>query len=248
MVLLGFIAMQVASGLLKTDLKQQKAGPQRGDLDLREATLPETINEWTKTEFIPATPPDQLPEGRYWWTHSWVYTTDKFLAIIAFDQADWQGWHELTVCYEATGWTLAEREICVPANAHDASWSYVVAQLNGNGPHQGIVVFSEFHEDGSPTRPREMNLSELVNKSVGDRMVDRFTYNAEPAKRDLQIHERVLQCQVFVTCAGPFPPEAIEKIVELHLQSRSQFRAAWMNQTASDLPGHGIATNLETQD
>ncbi len=100
LVTVGVIAGQV---FFKVTKDRGNPGQQRGDIVLAGDVLPSQIKEWTLTGFEPAKMPDRLPEGQYWWTHSWTYESPIGLCVVAFDQADWKVWHE-TFLLLSGGW------------------------------------------------------------------------------------------------------------------------------------------------
>ena len=112
---------------------RQLPGTARGDMVLQQDDLPAEIHGWHQTAFEPAKTPEQLPEGQFWWTHVWHYTNGPQYSIVAFDQADWPSWHELTICYQAIGWTLVDRRVVEVRDSPENHWPAVVATLEKPG-------------------------------------------------------------------------------------------------------------------
>ena len=224
----GMILTQVIKDGLHVSPKKEAPGLTRGDLVLNDETLPTELAGWTKTQFLPALKPEQLPKGQWWWTHAWHYQQNPLAAIVAFDQADWTNWHELTVCYEATGWELTSRTVYDVSDSKLKNWRYVVAEFKKDTFERGILVFSEFYEDASPTLPFELDLfGPPPDTGLEERFRKRFT-NTEPTAADAPTpepnarHERAVQCQVFVPYRQDLTIEMIESIISLHLESRTR--------------------------
>jgi hypothetical protein len=216
-VLVGMIGMQVfrnssAGNAAKTP------GQERGDLVLTEDSLPANIESWQRTRFEPPLPPEELPENQYWWTHSWQYQRSGATALVSFDQADWHGWHELTECYLANGWTMDQRTTGSDLLPPDKDWSYVCASLKRSDTDRCLVVFSMFFEGGNPVEPR----GSLFGQRYGDdtfaeRMQRRAEYN--PAAAELT-GMRAFQCQVYAPFRGNLTDEFTSQVIKLHTEAR----------------------------
>ena len=232
LVIGGMILTQLIQDRFQLSPKKQAPGLTRGDLVLNEETLPAELDGWTKTRFLPALAPEELPEGQWWWTHAWHFQQNAVAAIVAFDQADWADWHELTVCYKATGWELKKRIIYDTSDNESHNWRYVVAEFEKDTFERGILIFSEFYDDGSPTRPREFELfAARPEVRLEERFQNRFTHTELTAAEALDTivhHERAVQCQVFVPYQQDLTIEMTESIILLHLESRTRFRNAWI--------------------
>ena len=253
----GMFLTQLIKDGLHVSPKKEAPGLTRGDLVLNDETLPTELAGWTKTQFLPALKPEQLPKGQWWWTHAWHYQQNPLAAIVAFDQADWAGWHELTVCYRATGWELTKRTVYDVSDIDSKNWRYVVAEFKKDTFERGILVFSEFYEDASPTLPFEFDLfaprpdtgleQRFRNRFTNAELADAETPNSEPGAH----HERAVQCQVFVPYRQDLTTEMIESIISLHLESRTRFRNAWIKDklhvSSSATNSHDESSKAQTQ-
>lgn len=64
-------------------------------------------------------------------------------------------WHELTVCYRASGWQLDERMI-LPSVTGERAWRTVRAQCHRPASHErGLMYFDLFRSSGEPLQPVE---------------------------------------------------------------------------------------------
>ncbi len=204
-------------------------GPERGDMMLKADSLPAEIGNFKQQQFEAPTSPEQLPDGQFWWVHSWVYGNDRLKCLISLDQADWTSWHDLSVCYQATGWSLNERKIYKMPESGGGTWHVVTLDLQ-NGPNQkGFVVFSLFGSDGTPLDAPEMGANvEQKTDGILNRMNERFREKtaAEPIAKKWN-HERVIQSQLFITYSGELDQDSRDRLMALYLETRQYFRAEW---------------------
>ena len=217
----GMIAIKIIQSQFQLTTRFQPPGPARGDLELRDECLPETMAGWQKQGFTP--PQQEVPEGQRFWTHSWLYQCKFGSAIVAFDQAGFTGWHELSQCYAAQGWTLENREI---REDKSGNWNYVVSEFSKPPNQSGLVVFSLFFKDGSPVQPPELSIHQAIRQNmswlerIDDRLDNLTAKSTDPA----------LQCQTFVPTSGPLDPALIEQAIQLHLESRQLFVQQSLNE------------------
>jgi hypothetical protein len=221
----------VVQMLTKPKPEQRIPGPARGDLVLEKDALPDVIGAWRCTQFQAALPPEQLPEGQFWWTHSWMYSSSEFTAYVAFDQADWDGWHELTTCYQAAGWTLSERSI---VETNMVQWPVVVAVLQKMTGEKATLVFSLFDQDGSlvPSPyfgipPKKINPSE---RPLAEGLVDRLKEHSQKNSSFVRpkTYTKIMQCQCLLQHSGDLAIHDLEELIALHLETCASFRAAWL--------------------
>lgn len=228
------VAMQFVAGRMKPE--KQRPGPERNDLVLRQEDLPSEIHGWKQSSFEAATPVEQLTEGQFSWTHSWNYAKPPINAYVAVDQADWTSWHELTICYQAIGWTLADRKVVEVKDAGEIRWPAVVATLTKPSSEKATLVFSMFGDDGTPLEspfsgipPREES---ATDRSVADNLANRLNYEPPSLNRPLAANtnfERVVQCQIFLQHTQDLPETVIQDLIKLHHQTRLSLRSAWLH-------------------
>ena len=219
LVVIGMIGLKIIQSQFQLTTKSQPPGTDRGDITVANSCLPDTTNEWKKAKFTP--PAAETPKGQYWWTHSWIYSTESTQAIVAFDQANWVGWHELSECYSSSGWTLESREI----HEHESDdWNYVVSKFSKAPGLSGVLVFSLFFEDGKPIKPWELSVREIVKQNMTglDRLFERSRHTSD------HNNLRALQCQVFVPVQDSLSDSVIEDAIQLHLETRQSFVQNWM--------------------
>jgi hypothetical protein len=232
LVVAGFIAIQI----LNHKPEKEPPGPERGDLVLQRQDLPDDIMGWHCQGFKPALPAEELLDGQFWWTHSWNYRKPQLDAIVAFDQADWKSWHELTVCYQSIEWKLVDREVITISD----TVSVVLASLEKPTREKATLVFSLFSHDGSliPSplmgmpMVKEKKIAEPFTKKLNNRLDFELPEGAEQSLSS-RTFERILQCQVFVPHAKPLSDDEIHDVIELHVETLGYFRKAWLNSQSS---------------
>jgi hypothetical protein len=228
LIVAGFVAIQT----FNTRPEPIGPGPQRGDLVLQQNALPEEILGWRFQRFQPALPSEQLPDGQFWWTHIWNYRRNRLDALVAFDQANWSSWHELTVCYQAIGWKLADRRLVSVSN----NVKIVQASFEKPTHEKATVVFSLFARDGSLIQPPEFGMPAAQegesDQSFTSLLNGRLTWKLPEGTQQsssTETFDRILQCQVFAQHGEPLSDDDVHSLIELHLETLGCFRNAWLN-------------------
>lgn len=224
----------VVQFVTKSAPEEKTPGLSRGDLVLTREALPENIAAWQMVDFQPPLPPIQLPEGQYWWTHSWIYREKTASAVVSFDQLGLNHWHELTHCYQGLGWQLTRREVVVNSDSGAGeSWEYVVAELSKLTGERALLIFSTFYEDGSPTEALRIGLDHDWNErpDLATVLLNRL-HPASPQPS----HTRALQCQVFGVLPESSSERFSENCTDLHLTSRIIFRQKWLKSIEASMP------------
>jgi hypothetical protein len=218
-VIAGTVVTQVVT---KQSEEVKPPGPERGDLALSRDFLPQQIEEWNNTAFEVQSP-EQLPQGQFWWTHRWNYANGALNSTVTLDQANFQHWHDLTVCYQAIGWTVTSRRVA-DGRSQTEDWPCIVAQMKMNETESAVLVFSLFFDDGDPVNAREYENAATTPKDLGLLLESRF---GNKPRRTSSV-AGVRQCQVLVPYEGSLDTEAESRIIDLHLQTREIFREKWV--------------------
>lgn len=186
------------------------AGPERGDIRLTEDVLPTVIDGWKLSEFQEPTGKGGVA-GIIGWTHSWNAQRDGMGGIVCFDQVGFMGWHELTMCYEATGWTASNRTLKTSNSPQTGEWHSVCVELAKPQNEKALLIYSIFDGMGSPKKPPE-----LTGYVPGSGL-------SSEAKR-------CLQCQVMLPYQGKLSGELLDIAHQLHVATRELFREEWLKQ------------------
>jgi hypothetical protein len=224
----GYWLLAVIVGTVVIEIVSQRSGdneppgPERGDLSLSRDSLPQQIGEWKITAFEVQSP-EQLPQGQFWWTHRWNYQSGALNSTVTLDQANFQHWHDLTVCYQGLGWNVTNRRVA-DGYSHTEDWPCIVAQMKKNQTESAVLVFSLFFDDGDPVNAREYENAAMTPKDLGQLLESRF---GDKPRRTSSVAS-VRQCQVLVPYEGSLDSEAESHIVTLHLKTREIFRDKWV--------------------
>ena len=204
-IILAMVVLQVLIRLFA--LGSTNAGLQRGDILLDKEVLPNIVAGWTVTGF-------RKPDGKgdvagiIGWSHSWDFESSGNAALVSFDQIGFFGWHELTLCYEATGWIVTNRFIKAD---QAAGWHCVVADMSNTSGAKALMLYSIFDGTGVAKKPPEMS-----------GYVQGGSLTAE--------QKRCLQCQVMMPYDGTYSELQLELACNLHFVTRELFRQEWLRQ------------------
>ena len=187
--------------------------------------LDEQIGVWKQFGFMP---PDKESTSRVW-ASSWQYRSQTTAAVVSFDQAGYTGWHELSDCYVANGWTHVSRNTFAPLGEE---WPCVISEFTNSREELAFVVFSLFFDDGTPVFPPAYDLSKPAEEQGG--FLNKFGNRFSELHPSQQRQDPTRQCQVFI--AGQNIPESVRNdALQLHLETRKSFLNCWKeNQTNSE--------------
>ena len=196
-------------------------GPTAGDLQLIESSLADEYGAWLKQEFNNAPAPETMENPPRSWSQAWQFRNGVTVATVSFDQANsYNGWHELSECYSAQGWTLESREIF----DESGDWPFVVSRFSKSPSLHNVIVFSLFFNDGTPVEPPDFTINQAVNRDMS--LVEKLGYRATRSGRT----DRSRQCQVLVTQTQPISEDQEKQAVELHLATRASVLEQWLKQ------------------
>ena len=221
---LGLIALKSVVPWFSDSPQYQPPGVERGDWDVPETCLPDSIQLWEKHGFAPGLRGNDLPEQQNWWSHTWRFANHSLSSIVAFDQLPFHGWHELTQCYQGTGWQLTNRAIVVPKQ-QDTVWPCVVASFRRNHTEHAVLVFSLFYIDGRIVVPLDYEEIDTYGTDLISRINNRRRHIGKSAFAD---EAESVQCQAFATLSREFTAVETSEVTDLHLQTRSRFRQGWL--------------------
>ena len=213
------VTAQILTRIFGTGSVAASAGRARGDIRLPQDVLPAELNGWNVVAF--QEPKEGDVPGVIGWSHSWTLQKDQGQVLVSFDQVGFMGWHELTQCYEATGWTLSERQVRTSGQSPSAfDWSYVQAQLEKPSGERAVLMYSIFNGDGDTVLPVD-----APNKTEG--IFDRLTQARGTRKEASAEASRCLQVQLLIPSGKLLPEEDREEMSRLHLETREILRRHW---------------------
>lgn len=121
--------------------------------NLDAGSLPATIDDWNQTEFVVTDRSGgenmigNYDFGQY--SHQYTYEAGNLRASVSIDFPFTGGWHELSACYRASGWTILDRTATT-----DDSGGYVETTFKfPNEDRYGYLVFNNFSDQGEICTP-----------------------------------------------------------------------------------------------
>lgn len=164
----------------------------------------------------------------------WTYSAPKCQALVSLDQP-FPGWHELTTCYQNSGWKLLTRsrevaKIELPdaqGNVGEVSWPYVVAQFEKETGERGFLVFSLFNSAGNPVDPPgEWNRITYLISGIRNRLSGRI--------RQQFFDNSTYQVQTFVQSFGSgLDAQTRDEIVKRFLSVREITRQKFLDKSTT---------------
>ncbi len=163
----------------------------------------------------------------------WTYRAPNYVAQVSLDQP-FPGWHELTTCYQNSGWELVSRlrkdvklEILDDSgNPGSVSWPYVVAEFTKPTGERGFLVFSLFNTDGAPVDPPESwNRLIYFMEGVKNRLSGRL--------RTQFFNTATYQVQAFVAGYGEFDVNTQKQVEERYLRLREITRQRYVEKSTA---------------
>ena len=133
----------------------------------------------------------------------WDFHIDGIHSRVAVSQP-YNEFHEMTVCYQAVGWTLNERKV-----KQDDDWGFVVATFRNDGGEMGVLIFSCIGRSGAAIDPPDASLASLASgrwQSFFKKSVVEFDN---------------LMIQMWVPTPESLSEESIHALTQAHLKSRA---------------------------
>jgi hypothetical protein len=141
-------------------------------------------------------------------SNMWAYSGSGMNVRLSCDHP-FCDWHELTVCYTNTGWSILSRE-----ELNDGSGWYgrLVTMQKADTGQYGTLLFSLFEKSGDPLSPPS------AQRPV-DLLLNRISYNR--SGYSFKIAPVIYQSQVFCESVVPLDDAQVANLKELHFESRN---------------------------
>lgn len=156
----------------------------------------------------------------------WVYDAPHYRVMIAMDQP-FPGWHELTRCYENSGWSLIDegRQYKEAKDKDGNDWPYIQVDFKKPTGEKAFVLFSLFDAAGQPFEaPAEFGAIDRFLIQVRNRL--------SPQVRKRLFNAESYQVQAFVPMARLLTDDERAKITENYLALRENIREAFLKRQA----------------
>ena len=196
-----------------------------------EADLPAKLEDWSVVKYKI----DNRERGSDLGKRSdrWVYRAPSCVAQVSLDQT-FPGWHELTTCYQNSGWKLKKRvrkdaKLEIPdesGNAGTVSWPYVVGEFEKPTGERGFLVFSLFNTDGAPVDPpASWNRLTYFISGIKNRLSGRL--------RTQFFNTATYQIQAFVSGYGELDVDTRTEVEDRYLRLREITRQRYIEKSTA---------------
>ena len=129
---------------------------------LDENFLPANYRGWQRFAFETQQRKHGDINGDY--SRVWRYRLGEMGAVISLDYA-WTGWHDLQVCYVATGWNIDERiERTFPIPGREIPDHIVELRMSKVPNRHGYQMFTEYDSDGFPLPMPDESLAKRLRQ------------------------------------------------------------------------------------
>lgn len=142
---------------------------------------------------------------------SWELTVKGLPARLAISQP-YNEFHELTVCYEAIGWTLNDRRVV----ADYGDWNYVKATFQKESGEQATLLYSGITRSGRSINPVDSSLQLLLS----GRWKSLFSGKNAP------VEYKNIMIQIWLPADEPLASDRMLALIDAHVQSRKLVQEA----------------------
>ena len=198
-----------------------------------EGDLPAKLGGWSVLDYSIDTRERGSDLGKR--SDLWQYRAPNCRASVSLDQP-FPGWHELTTCYQNSGWRLLKRERKVAkidatgenGESFEQTWPYVVAEFDKPTGEHGFLVFSLFNSSGNPVDPPND-----WNRISG--FIERLKNRLSGRIRSSLFNNSTYQIQTFVGSFG-IDDQTREDIETQFLKVREITREKFMEKQSATTP------------
>jgi exosortase len=113
-------------------------------LQLREDSLPEQFGDWKRVDYQEGTQNSDPTHGAKW--SAWTYRRGDLNVLVSLDYPFFS-WHNLTVCYEGSGWKVDSWQ--VRRLSEDVDLEFIAFAIEKPATEPGRVLFNLFDSSGS---------------------------------------------------------------------------------------------------
>ncbi len=111
-------------------------------------------NGWKTIGFEAVERSEDAPEGRHSRVFELYCDATAAESRVSLDYPFIMRWHNLTGCYEFTGWECIGQKVI---SADDHQWPYLIVHLRDNQSRRATLFYSLFDPDGVGIQPPEMD-------------------------------------------------------------------------------------------
>lgn len=186
--------------------------------------LPETCSPLSKRiDYVfNARDQDHFNEGDY--SQIWTYRIGENQAVVSLDYP-FVGWHELTVCYGASGWNVSEtkehEDVSEDGTLVDG---YKEAFLNKPPKNYGYLIFGVYDPTGRPLKPVQEEFWRRVGRGMGAfrRLLGSWGSEFVPVDK---LPGPSYQVQLFIRSSKPLTDAEKKEALVVFQKARSELSA-----------------------
>ncbi len=161
----------------------------------------------------------------------WTYRASTYRAIFALDQP-FPGWHELTRCYQNTGWDVIEqgRQYKEAMNPDGRNWPYIQVEMTMPTGEKGFLLFSFFDVRGEP-------FDAPTGWGTLNKFFIRVRNRLAPEIRERLFNAESYQVQIFVRGSRSLTELERDAVRENYLVLREELRTAFLKRHSEGAKG-----------
>jgi exosortase len=166
--------------------------------------LPHSLGEWTQQDFnrIERTPTSPLGRHSLVWKYERDPSETPAASCLVSLDAPFSGWHELTHCYEGSGWRVDDRSILIDTDDQSGHW--IKSRLSRSTGRHAVLVFGLMTVNGQLLAPPQgIDTARLVDR-LQDKptlQIQGFLESDEPIDEQLVDELRALVFSSAARCA-----------------------------------------------
>ena len=160
----------------------------------RQDWLPSTFQDWQFVEYRQVVRESNSDEGQY--SQVWDYSGEQGHCQVSVDYP-FLGWHEVTRCYRAHGWTVTGRSVHRDADKQGQQWPIVEVQMEKPTGDTASLLFSMVDTAGHPVTPRSKHWGGIRGKLARSPIVSLLR------GENTRTVDTTVQMQVLVISPGP---------------------------------------------
>ena len=178
-------------------------------LPITNKALPEQVDEWKCVRSMQKT--SRTERGVYGdHSHNWYFQRNGIRAEVSLDYG-FSGWHELTDCYLAQGWSVKKRTPHM--SAVQDSVSFVEVDLQKGFAEKALLLFGLITSKGEWLESKPLNLTDRFQDKLFRNHYTKTTFQVQvfvPSSLELTSEEREEIRNLFQEACQRFSKELIE--------------------------------------
>ena len=181
--------------------------------------LPKKYQEWQFVKYHTQERESSSDEGQY--SQIWDYASELGNCQVSVDYP-FVGWHELSRCYRAHGWTVSERTVRYERDPQGKRWPLVEVEMQKPTGAEARLLFTLVDLSGQPVTPRTTHWSGWRGKLARSPLLSLLR------GQQTRSVQTAIQLQLLVVSGTPADAEQQRAF---YRQVRSRFHGRWFPPT-----------------